>query len=108
MNLRKQARGQPCTIRILGVCCDTPEHETTVLCHIRGLRQDSVLMQRLAGGAGQKPSDLAAVYGCHKCHDMIDGRSSLPGGHSMSASDKWHYIACALVETRCIQEESRK
>lgn len=104
MNARKSARGQPCTLRILGVCCDTPAHETTVLCHIRGLRQDSPLMQRLAGGAGQKPSDLAAVYGCHKCHDLIDRRTNFP---DLSAAERWHAIACALVETRYLQEQRK-
>ncbi len=60
---RKEARGQPCMVRIMGVCNHNPE--TTVLAHYR-----------LAGycGAGMKPDDDLGAWCCSACHDVIDGR----------------------------------
>lgn len=63
--LRNSARGQRCTLRLSGICCDTPSHETTVLCHLPvGMK-----------GIGIKSPDYMAVFGCHTCHNAIDGRS---------------------------------
>lgn len=62
--LRKSARGQECTLRLPGICVGGTE--TTVLCHLPshiGLK-----------GAGMKVPDWWAVFGCHACHDVIDGR----------------------------------
>lgn len=60
---RKAAKGMECQIRVPGVCERT--NETVVLCHYR-----------LAGtsGMGEKPHDSQAAYGCHACHDAVDGR----------------------------------
>jgi len=62
-NLRKQARGRDCTVRIPGICNGNPE--TSVLAHYR-----------LAGtcGIGIKPDDMQAAIACNCCHDVIDGR----------------------------------
>lgn len=62
-NLRDQARGRVCTIRIPGICNHDPE--TSVLAHYR-----------LAGtcGTGCKPDDMQGAIGCNCCHDAIDGR----------------------------------
>lgn len=64
MNLRRSARGQPCQIRIPGVCNGDPA--TTVLAHYR-----------LAGtcGVGLKPPDWQGAHACSACHDAVDGRS---------------------------------
>ena len=64
IDLRKQARGRECTIRIPGVCSFNPE--TSVLAHYR-----------LAGtcGTGCKPDDLQGAIACNCCHDAIDGRT---------------------------------
>lgn len=61
--LRELARGQPCMIRIPGVCNGNPE--TTVLAHYR-----------MAGlcGTGQKPIDECGAWACSSCHDLVDGR----------------------------------
>ncbi|MFT5766762.1 MAG: hypothetical protein ACI9DH_000581 [Halioglobus sp.] len=59
-NLRKEARGRECQIRIPGVCNGNPE--TTVLCHLGG------------GGMGRKQPDLLGAWGCSSCHDAVDGR----------------------------------
>ena len=63
MNLRKLAKGQPCMIRVPGVCNRNPE--TTVLAHYR-----------LAGtcGTGTKPPDSLGAWACSACHDAVDGR----------------------------------
>ena len=63
MNLRKLAKGQPCMIRVPGVC--NRNSETTVLAHYR-----------LAGtcGTGIKPPDALGAFSCSACHDAVDGR----------------------------------
>ena len=64
MNLRKQARGRGCTVRLSGVC--NHNSETVVLAHIR-----------MAGisGMGLKADDLLGAWACSACHDAIDRRS---------------------------------
>jgi hypothetical protein len=60
-DLRKLARDKPCNLRLPGYC--TREKDTTVLCHIK------------RGWCGSsKPPDVVAVWGCHACHAVIDGR----------------------------------
>ena len=61
---RKSAKGQPCMVRIPGVCNGNPE--TTVLAHYR-----------LAGycGTGLKPDDDMAAWSCSACHDECDRRT---------------------------------
>ena len=68
-NLRKEARGRECQIRISGVC--NGNNETVVLTHYR-----------LAGtcGTGIKPSDEQAAWGCSACHDECDRRTRLIDG----------------------------
>lgn len=65
-NLRKEARGRECQVRIYGVCNHNPE--TTVLAHYR-----------MAGicGIGMKPDDLLAAWACSSCHDEIDRRTHI-------------------------------
>jgi len=55
------ARGEPCQIRIPGVC--NRNLETTVACHLNG------------SGIGTKHSDIFVAYGCSACHDEIDRRT---------------------------------
>lgn len=64
MNLRKQARGRGCTVRLPGVC--NHNSETVVLAHIR-----------MAGISGMslKADDLLGAWACSTCHDAIDRRS---------------------------------
>ncbi len=63
MTLREFAKGQDCQLRIYGQCCYEPK--TVVLCHIR---------KGHIAGMKQKPPDIIGVFGCHKCHAVIDGR----------------------------------
>jgi len=82
--LQKLARGQPCLVRIPGVCNGNPE--TTVLAHIR--RQN-------VGGMGLKPPDLIGAWACSDCHDVIDGRQKSP----YNSTDIARFEAEGLVRT---------
>jgi len=64
MNLRKEARGRGCMVRIPDVC--NHNSETVVLCHYR-----------LAGvsGIGMKSPDILGAWACSACHDAIDRRA---------------------------------
>lgn len=64
VDLRKEAKGRECMVRLPGICNFNPE--TTVLAHYR-----------LAGicGAGQKSPDLIGAWACSACHDEIDRRT---------------------------------
>lgn len=60
--LRDSARGQDCTVRLVGICNFDPA--TTVLAHLPcGQR-----------GVAMKGPDNMAVFACSACHDAIDGR----------------------------------
>jgi len=63
MNLRNEAKGRGCTVRLPGIC--NHNSETTVLAHIR-----------LSGvsGMGMKADDLLGAWACSGCHDAIDRR----------------------------------
>ena len=65
INLRKEARGRECQIRIPGVC--NGNSETVVLCHLNNKRLFGV-------GTGQKVPDMFGAWGCSACHDVVDGR----------------------------------
>lgn len=61
--LSKLAEGEPCQVRIPGICNGNPQ--TTVLAHFS-----------LAGlsGKGIKSPDLIGAHCCSDCHDVVDGR----------------------------------
>lgn len=61
-NLRKQARGKPCMVRMFGCDCGG---ETTVLAHYRMLPYS---------GTEMKPPDELGAWACSHCHAVIDGR----------------------------------
>ena len=67
MNLRKEAKGRECTIRLPGVC--NGNSETVVLCHLNNKRLFGV-------GTGQKVPDMFGAWGCSACHDVVDGRKN--------------------------------
>ncbi len=63
MNLRKQARGRECQIRVPNYClCDT---DTVVGCHVR--------MSGISG-YGIKSADIFVAHGCFACHQVVDGQ----------------------------------
>ena len=63
-NLRKEAQGRECQVRLPGIC--NGNSETVVLAHYR-----------MAGlcGVGMKPNDLFGAWACSACHDEIDRRT---------------------------------
>lgn len=78
--IRSAARGQDCTVRLVGICNFNPE--TTVLAHLPcGQR-----------GIGIKSPDNIAVFACSACHDAIDGR--------VKADIDWRDMLRALAETQ--------
>ena len=60
INYRMEAKGRDCQIRIPGIC--SGDRETVVLCHLPG------------GGIARKRDDRHGAWGCHRCHDAVDGR----------------------------------
>lgn len=81
--LRKAAKGQMCTVNIVGVCNYNPE--TTVLAHLK-----------YEGGCmGGKPHDIAGCWACSDCHDAIDGRVQ----QSEFKEYRFEYLFRALVRT---------
>lgn len=64
MNLRAQAAGRPCMVRLDG-CNHDPA--TTVLAHFRLID---------VSGMGLKPPDLIGAWACAACHVRIDTEKS--------------------------------
>ena len=64
MNLRKEAKGRGCMVRIPGDCHHNSE--TVVLAHVR-----------LTGvsGMGMKAPDILGAWACSSCHDAVDRRN---------------------------------
>lgn len=62
-NLKKEAQGRGCMIRLPGIC--NHNSETVVLAHVR-----------MAGisGMGIKADDLLGAWSCSACHDAVDRR----------------------------------
>lgn len=65
--LTEAARGQPCLLRLPGYCLG--DHPSVVAAHLR--------KAHLAGVA-IKPCDLAVIFACDGCHNIIDGRVPMP------------------------------
>lgn len=70
----KSAKGEDCTLRLVGICNFNPE--TTVAAHV-GVRR----------GMAIKCGDNMVVYACSRCHSAIDS-----AGRDQYASDKLRAI----------------
>jgi len=79
--LRESARGQTCTLRLMG--CDGGE--TTVLAHLPNCGR----------GIARKASDIDAIACCAPCHDQLDGRAAL----SVDDGVLWQLLLRAHSET---------
>ncbi|VEB26182.1 82 prophage-derived uncharacterized protein ybcO [Actinobacillus lignieresii] len=89
-NLRKEAKGRECQVRLPGVCNWNPE--TTVLAHIRN-----------AGitGGGQKANDIHGAYCCSACHDVLDRRvKSDLSREELENAHLWGVIRTQLILMR--------
>lgn len=60
-NLRNEAQGRDCLIRLPGICNFDPA--TTVLAHYRLIG---------VSGAGLKSPDLCGAWACSACHTYVD------------------------------------
>lgn len=60
-NLRHEARGRDCQVRLPG-CCNS-NSETTVLAHVRKIG---------ISGFGLKSPDLFGAWTCSACHAYVD------------------------------------
>lgn len=80
------ARGQPCTLRIPGVCCGDPE--TTVAAHL----------PYSGRGMGQKAPDHHVAFACQTCHDCIDGR----GGYRVLLEERLECCLRGIAETQAL------
>lgn len=58
--LQRSARGQECTLQVVGVCNFNPD--TVVLAHV----------QTEGGKMGGKCDDFSAVFCCSECHRWLD------------------------------------
>ena len=65
MNLRKEAKGRECMIR-LPVC--NGNSETTVLAHYRLIG---------ISGMGMKVPDILGAWSCFECHQAVDRRAHM-------------------------------
>jgi len=86
--MRKSARGEKCTLQIVGACnCDP---STTVLAHLPDESH----------GMAKKADDISACFACSSCHDVIDGRKKWPliVGVSEVEYRDW-YMRRAMVRT---------
>lgn len=81
--IRKAARGEQCTMNIVGVCNFNPE--TTVLAHFPSEYR----------GMSLKSPDLIAGFACSACHDAIDGRLSV----GLSGEDREYYMRRSMYRT---------
>ena len=82
MNLREHAKGQPCFVRLPGICRGGTE--TTVLAHVR----DGFF------GMGIKPPDICGVWACFDCHNEMDRRTT----HMLTGD-----VRVATLEALCRQ-----
>ena len=78
--LRKSARDEVCTMRIVDVC--NSNTETTVLAHTN----------TEGGSMGMKTDDFSACFACSDCHAHFDG-------YKMTQEDRWFYSRRAMVRT---------
>jgi len=83
--LRDSARGEQCTLNIVGICNYDPA--TTVLSHLP------------SEIAGYKSTDISSAYCCSSCHRIIDDRSKL------SPQDYEFYCRRGQVRTLTRMEE---
>lgn len=87
--IRKSAKGEPCLVRIPGVC--NGDSATTVLAHING------------AGVGCKHSDHKAAFACSACHEWVDG-GYIQQGYNRDTRDLWHLEGVIRTQDRLIEK----
>lgn len=71
-SIRDSAKGEECTVRIVGACNHDPA--TSVWSHLPSIDGGR--------GMGLKAIDECGAVACSGCHDVVDGRRPLPPGAS--------------------------
>lgn len=82
------AKGEPCTMRVPGVCNGDPE--TTVFIHFRWIGDC---------GTGIKPSALQGAFGCSACNAWTDSPTPRQRHENYESDRNWHGIR-AMVSTQ--------
>jgi len=89
--IRESARDEECQIRIPAVCTGDPA--TTVLCHLP------------SHAMGAKCDDIHGSYGCHACHDYVDGRVQRPDDAHYALHRKiWFYEGVFRTQTILLEK----
>lgn len=83
--IRSSAKGQPCQVRVPGICNGDPS--TTVLAHLNG------------GGIGAKHHDIHGAFACSDCHSWLDG-GYVQERAGRGTRDLYHLQA--VIRTQCI------
>ena len=86
-SIRQSAKGELCTMQVVGVCNNNPE--TTVFAHFRWIG---------GCGTGIKPSDLQGGFACSECNRWTD--SPTPKERDAEyESDRNFYAARSIART---------
>ena len=91
MNLRQNARGKPCMVRLPGCSHDIDE---TVLAHKNG------------GGGGMKYHDIIGAWACCHCHTWLDGRYALSGS-TRDERDATHDEAIIRTQNQLLEAANK-
>ena len=85
--LLRLARGQDCMVQIPDIC--NGNSETVVACHANS--------GVYGKGMSCKSHDWAVAFGCHNCHDAIDGRR-----YRLTADERKYYWLAGHISTLLI------
>jgi len=88
--LRNAARGEDCTLKIVGHC--NGNSETSVMAHMPSPIK------------GYKSTDLGSIcVSCSDCHDVLDNRTK----HEVSDSDMQFYMRRATILTLALLHDKQ-
>jgi len=87
--IRQSAKGEPCLVRVPGVC--NGNRATTVLAHLNG------------AGVGCKHGDHKAAYACSACHSWLDG-GYVQSGYGRTTRDLWHLESVIRTQDRLVEK----
>lgn len=86
--IRRAAKGEACTLQLVGICNHDPE--TSVLAHLPDESH----------GMARKSDDISAIFACSNCHAAIDGRAFMREYNaSYTPEEKQWVMRRALVRT---------
>ena len=89
IDLRREARGQECQVRIPGIC--SHDNTTVVLAHLNGGKS-----------LNTKNPDLLGAWCCSACHAAVDGQARSP--HRREDLQLWFYEGIHRTQRHLIRE----